>query len=153
MITAVVAVEQPIHLDLLYKRISQAFTPGKVTQTVRNTVDAAISQRLQGQVVVEDCFVRMADMSAPPVRRSPLGAPDRNIEHISIGEIAGIMEKILVGAYGMSRSVLCSEAAKVFGFERSGPKIKQRTNEAVDHLVRTGKVSDYDDKIQLLEEE
>lgn len=48
---------------------------------------------------------------------------------------------------------MCSETAKVFGFERSGPKIKQRTNEAVDYLVGTDQVSDYDDKIQLLEGE
>ena len=82
-----------------------------------------------------------------------MGHPDRNIEHISIPEIAAVMKKILVGAYGMSRAVLCSETAKVFGFERSGPKIKQRTNEAVDYLVGTDQVSDYDDKIQLLEGE
>lgn len=90
-------------------------------------------------------------MTTVQVRRSRLGDPDRTIEHISIPEIAGAMEKILVGAYGMDRSVLCSEAAKVFGFERTGAKIKQRANEAIDYLVRNGKVSDYDDKIQLLE--
>lgn len=80
-----------------------------------------------------------------------MGFPDRTIDHISILEIAAAMEIILAGAYGMDRTVLCSETAKVFGFERTGAKIKQRTNEAVDYLVRTGKVSDYDDKIQLLE--
>ena len=80
-----------------------------------------------------------------------MGAPDRTIEHIAIPEIAAAMEIILVGAYGMDRSVLYTETAKIFGFERTGVKIKQRMNEAVDYLVRTGKVSDYDDKIQLLE--
>ena len=80
-----------------------------------------------------------------------MGEPDRTIDYISIPEIAAVMEKILVGAYGMERAVLCSETAKVFGFERTGVKIKQRTNEAVDFLIRTEKVSDYDDKIQLRE--
>ena len=150
-ILAVVKVEQPMHMELMYKRVGQSFTAGKATQNVRYTIDQAIKERMQGEVVIEDQFIRLTSLTTVQARRSRLGDPDRTIEHISIPEIAAAMEKILVGAYGMDRSVLCSEAAKVFGFERTGAKIKQRTNEAVDYLVRTRKVSDYDDKIQLLE--
>lgn len=151
MVLAVVKVEQPIHMELMYKRVGQGFTTGKATQEVRKTIDSAITDRMKGEVVIEDQFIRLASLTTVQARRSRLGDPDRTIEYISIPEIAAAMEKILYGAYGMDRSVLCSEAAKVFGFERTGAKIKQRTNEAVDYLVRTGKVSDYDDKIQLLE--
>ena len=151
MIHAVVKVEQPMHMELLYKRVGQGFTTGKATQGVRYTIDQAINERMQGEVVIEDQFIRLSSMTSVQVRRSRLGDPDRTIEYISIPEIAAAMEKILIGAYGMDRGVLCSEAAKVFGYERTGPKIKQRTNEAVDYLIRTKKVSAYDDKIQLLE--
>ena len=151
MVHAVVKVEQPIHMELLYKRVGQGFTTGKATQGVRYTIDQAIQERMQGEVVIEDQFIRLTSLTTVQARSSRLGDPDRTIEYISIPEIAAAMEKVLVGAYGMDRSVLCSEAAKVFGFERTGAKIKQRTNEAVDYLVRTGKVSNYDDKIQLLE--
>lgn len=150
-VRSVVQVEQPIHMELLYKRVGQEIATGNVTQAVRDTIDQAINKYLKQELVIEDKFIRFVSMSAVQARRSPVGSPDRNIEHISIPEIAAAMEKILVGAYGMSRAVLCSEAAKVFGFERSGPKIKQRMNEAVDYLVCIDKVSDYDDKIQLLE--
>ena len=151
MVLAVVKVEQPIHMELMYKRVGQGFTTGKATQGVRDTIDLAIRDRMKDEVVIEDQFIRLASLTTVQARRSRLGNPDRTIEYISIPEIAAAMEKILAGAYGIDRSVLCSEAAKVFGFERTGAKIKQRTNEAVDYLVRTGKVSDYDDKIQLLE--
>lgn len=151
MIHAVVKVEQPMHMELLYKRVGQGFTTGKATQGVRYTIDQAIRDRMQGEVVIEDQFIRLTSLTEVQVRRSRLGDPDRTIEYISIPEIAAAMEKVLVGAYGMDRSVLCSEAAKIFGFERTGAKIKQRTNEAVDYLIRTNKVSHYDDKIQLLE--
>lgn len=150
MVHAVVKVEQPIHMELLYKRVGQGFTTGKATQGVRDAIDQAIRKRMQGEVVIEDQFIRLTSLTTVQARRSRLGDPDRTIEYISIPEIAAAMEKVLIGAYGMDRIVLCSEAAKVFGFERTGAKIKQRTNEAVDYLVRTGKVSDYDDKIQLL---
>ena len=151
MVLAVVRVEQPIHMELMYKRVGQGFTTGKATQGVRETIDIAIRERMKGEVVIEDQFIRLTTLTTVQARRSRLGDPDRTIEYISIPEIAAAMEKILVGAYGMDRTVLCSEAAKVFGFERTGAKIKQRTNEAVDYLIRTRKVSDYDDKIQLLE--
>lgn len=151
MIHAVVRVEQPIHMELLYKRVGKGFTAGKATQGVRDTIDEAIRERMRGEVVIEDQFIRLTTLTTVQGRRSPLGEPDRTIDYISIPEIAAVMEKILVGAYGMERAVLCSETAKVFGFERTGVKIKQRTNEAVDFLIRTEKVSDYDDKIQLLE--
>lgn len=151
MVLAVVKVEQPIHMELLYKRVSQGFTTGKVTQGVRETIDIAIREYMKDEVVIEDQFIRLASLTAVQARRSRLGDPNRTIEYISIPEIAAAMEKVLVGAYGMERSVLCSEAAKIFGFERTGAKIKQRTNEAVDYLIRIGKVSAYDDKVQLLE--
>lgn len=148
---AVVKVEQPMHMELLYKRVGQSFSARKATQAVRYTIDQAIRERMQGEVVIKDQFIQLTNLTTVPVRRSQLGASDRTIEYISIPEIAGAMEKILVGAYGMERSVLCAEAAKVFGFERTGAKIKQRTNEAIEYLISAKKVSDYDNKIQLLE--
>lgn len=150
-VLAVVKVEQPIHMELMYKRVGQSFTTGKATQGVRDTIDIAIRDRMSGEVVIEDQFIRLASLTTVQARRSRLGEPDRTIEYISIPEIAAAMEKILVGAYGMDRTVLCTEAAKIFGFERTGAKIKQRTNEAVDYLVSNKKVSEYDSKIQLLE--
>lgn len=151
-ILAVVKVEQPIHIELLYRRMLEAFDVSKVTQYVRDTVNEAIRTRLGNEVYISDQFVCQNNMHAIKVRRSDIGAPHRDIEYIAIGEIAAAMVRILEGAYGMERNVLCLEAAKVFGYERIGTKIRQRTNEAVDYLVRERKVSDYDGKIQLLEE-
>ena len=151
-IYAVVKVEQPIHIDLLYRRMADAFGMTKASQGVRDTVDEAIRKRMRNEVYISDQFVQITGNTKIKARRSDVGNPDRNIEHISIPEIATAMERILVGAFGMERSVLCSEAARVFGYERSGVKIKQRTNEAVEYLVRNHKVSICDGKVQLLEE-
>lgn len=150
MVNAVVMVEQPMHMELLYKRVGQGFITGKATQSIKDTIDLAIRERMQGEVVIDDQFICLSSFTAVKVRRSELGDPDRNIEHISILEIAAAMEKILVGAYGIERNVLCLETARIFGFERTGPKIKQRTNEALNYLIRTKMVSCYDDKIQLI---
>lgn len=151
MIRTIVKVEQPMHMELMYKRVAVGFTTGRATQSVRDTIDEAIQKRMQNEVVIEDQFIRFADYTDIQARRSDVGYPNRPIEYISISEIAAAMEKILIGAFGMESSVLCSEAAKVFGFERSGAKIKQRTSEAVDYLAQSHKVSVNDGKVQLLE--
>ncbi len=151
MIAAVVRVEQPMHMELMYKRVGVGFTAGRATQVVRSYIDEIIQTKMQGEVVIEDQFIRMADLQTVTARRSPMGEPQRNIEHISIPEIAAAMERILRGAYGMERSVLCLVTANIFGFERVGPKLRQRTNDTVDYLLRQGKISVIDDKIQLLE--
>lgn len=148
---AVIEVEQPVHMELIYKRIGQRLTTGRITQGIRDTIDLVIKERLRSEVVIENQFVRFKRLTSVQARRSPLGAPDRTIEYISIPEISAAMEIILVGTYGMDCKVLYAEAAKIFGFERTGAKIKQRMDEAVDYLVRTGKVTNYDNKIQLLE--
>lgn len=151
MIHAVVKIEQPIHRDLLYKRIGELLNSGRITPSIRDTIDNVLKNYMANELVIEDGFIRLADCNMIRARMSPIGEPDRTIEYISIPEIAAAMEKVLVGTYGMERSVLCSEAARVFGFERNGAKIKQRTNEAVNYLVANHKVTVCDDKVQLLE--
>lgn len=152
IVYSIIKIEQPIHIELLYKRVSQYFKTGRTTQGLRETVDDAMKRYMKNEIIIEDHFVRLKNDTKIQARRSLVSQPDRIIEHISIPEIAAAMEKILHGAYGMERNVLCSETAKVFGFERLGPKIKPRTGEAIEYLVNNDKISIADNKIQLLED-
>ena len=151
MIKTVVEVEQPLHMELLYKRISVGIADGRVTSAVRYAVDRAISTYLLQEVVIADDFISMTSLKTVQARRSPAGAKTRTIEQISIPEIAAAMEKILEGAIGIEKSVLGSETASIFGFERFGSKIRERTEEALNYLIKAQKVSLVDNKVQLME--
>lgn len=151
MISGIVEAEQPIHRELLYKRVAHGLLWGKVTQKIRDTINRAIETRMQNDIVIEGDFVRFANYNNIQARRSPLGDPDRAIEYISVPEIAAAMLKIIEKAYGIDRNILCAETAKIFGFERTGSNIKQRTHDAIDYLIRMNKISINNDKIQLLE--
>lgn len=150
-IRAIVKVEQPMHMDLMYKKVGSYFVNEKVTQPVKNNIDRAINEYMKGEVIIKDEFIKFVNFKNITARMSELGSPDRIIEYISIPEIAVAMEKILIGKFGMDINTLCTETGRVFGFERIGPKIKQRTNEAVEYLVNNKKISLYDGKVQLLE--
>lgn len=151
MIHEVVRVEQPLHMELLYRRLAGAFGNEKATAPIRRTVDEAIKSRMQGEVRIENDFITLTSFKSIIARRSNAGSPDRNIEHISRAEIIEVMKKVLYGAYGMERNTLIFETARVFGFERTGVNIKRSMNEAIDYLEMQDVVRISDDKIQLME--
>lgn len=152
MIHEVVRVEQPLHLELLYRRLASAFGNEKATAPIRRSVNNAITARMNGEVKIHKEFITLASFENVLARRSLIGVPDRNIEHISMLEIAEVMKKVLQGTFGMERNALIVETARVFGFERTGVNIKRAMNEAIDYLVDQQVIRICDDKIQLVEE-
>jgi len=74
---------------------------------------------------------------------------NRNINHISIEEIAEAMYIILSNCTGgLSRNDLNAETTKVYGFKRSGQNITAKMNDACDFLIAQGKVIIMDEKIR-----
>ena len=150
-VLGVIGVEQPIHMEVLCRRTAGCFGAAKVTPNVREQVAAIVNGSLSGKVILEESFVSFADDAKPEPRRSPLGQPDRNIEHISVREIAAAMEIVLRGSYGMEQSVLFLETARIFGFERMGSKIRIRCDLALEWMRAQGKICLTQEKVQLLE--
>lgn len=148
----VVRVEQPIHLELLYKRMAGCFGNEKVTKPIRNTVDYVLKRKMSKEIKIDrNSFITLSDFTTLKVRRSLSGSPDRNIEHIPVKEIEVAMKLVLTGVYGVEVSALILETAKIFGFEKTGAKIKQRMLEAIESLEKQGAVRVSDERVQLLE--
>lgn len=146
----IVSVEQPIHMELLYKRMGTSFTAGKVTEGVKSTILEAINKRLKGQVRIDnDNFIRLLP-ETPIVVRIPKGCDTpRPMEYIHTEEVANAMIKIIEHAFGITTEDLATECVRAFGFERKGPKIKQKTDAAIEYLIKTGKIKLIDGKAQL----
>lgn len=147
----IVSVEQPIHLEMLYKRMGPSFTTGKATEGVKNTIDQVIAQKLKGRVVVDkDHFVRLLPLTTITVRIPKEYETPRPIEYIHTEEVATAMMKIVDSSFGITEEDLASECARVFGFERKGPKIKVKTDAAIKWLVDNRKIRIIDGKAQLI---
>lgn len=147
----VTSIEQPIHLDLLYKRVGQSFTTGKATEAVKNTIDQAIEKKLRGRVVIDkDLFVRMLPLGEIVVRIPEGYDTPRPMEYIHTEEVGAAMLQIIKHSFGMTTDDLATECARVFGYERKGPKIKAKTDAALNYLVDSGKVKIIDSKVQLI---
>lgn len=146
----IVSVEQPMHMELLYRRMGPSFTTGKATEGVRSTIDEAISKKLNGKVMIDsDNFIRLLPKASVVVRIPEKYDTPRPMEYIHTEEVANAMIRIIERSFGITTEDLSTECARAFGFERKGPKIKQKTDAAIDYLVKTGKIRIIDGKPQL----
>jgi hypothetical protein len=147
----IVSIEQPIHLEMLYKRLGPSFTTGKATEGVKNTIDQVIAQKLKGRVVIDkDRFVRLLPSTSITVRIPKEYETPRPIEYIHTEEVAMAMMKIIERSFGITEEDLASECARAFGFERKGPKIKVKTDAAIKWLVDNQRIRIIDGKAQLI---
>jgi len=126
------------------------FTAGKATEGVRKTIDEAIEKRLRGKVQVDkEQFIRLLPLTPISVRIPDVYDTPRPMDFIHTEEIAAAMIRIIDGSFGITEDDLATESARVFGFERKGPKIKAKTDAAIKYLVNNGKVKIIDGKAQL----
>lgn len=149
-IRAVVEVEQPIHLDLLYRRLASAFGNEKATKPVRDTIDQALSEVMVNEIVIEDGFVRFKTFTAIRAR-IPMGTQDRNIEYISKPEIADAMLTVIRNSFGIDKDALCAEVTSIFGYDRMGPKITRAMNDTIDYMLDMDMVVIMDGKMHIKE--
>ena len=142
--------EQPMHMELLYKRIAP-FAGGKVTEALKGRIDLAIAKKLSAKVAVdEDRFIRLIPASPLVVRIPRAGDTPRPMEYIPTPEVAAAMLRIASHSIGITEDDLTLACARLFGFERKGPKIKVKTDAALRYLEEQGSIRIIDGKVQLI---
>lgn len=147
----VIKIEQPIHTSELYRRLSSAFPGGRVTDTVRRTVDAVLANELNGKTWVDrDGFARLLPLEPVRVRIPVEGAPIRHVELIHPEEVAQAMIRILNCSFGLGQNDLFLECLRLFGFERITARNRERLSEGYSYLLNKNRIRAVDGKIQLI---
>ncbi|MCD8119285.1 MAG: DUF4011 domain-containing protein [Lachnospiraceae bacterium] len=113
--------EQPIHMELLYKRLAPVFGKQKVTEIVRRYVDLSLNGTLRNRISIVNGFISLNDFGEIKARAQ--SGDERPIEYICPEEIQDAMITIVKFAYGIDLEDLYTETARVFGFTRRGAKI------------------------------
>ncbi len=153
VINYVLGIEQPLHIDLLYQRVAGLFGREKATSFVREQVDYVLNRTMSTSVRIKDGFVSRNDMPEIKVRVSEIITEEaRKVEHIPIPEIKKAMLTIADYALGINETDLKVETARIFGFERMGPKVTTSMNAAFASLLKAGKIKLIDEKVHIMEE-
>jgi len=142
VITAVLAVEAPMQLSLLARRVSAYFGIGRVTERVAERVRAFAADRaLIGSDGDPDVVWRTdQDRAVWPVVRVPALASEtrRSIDELPLAEIAAASLVVLQRHQGLSAAALSCEAAKLLGIARQDEKVGKRMADGVLVLAAKG---------------
>jgi len=149
-VLSIVKAEQPVHTESVCKRIAACLPGGKVTEKVKEAVDAAIKGRLEGKVFVDsEDFLRLLPLTPVKARVPAEGEAPRPMEYIHTEEFAMAVLAIAGYSFGITEEDLATECARVFGYERKGPRIKAKTDDALKYLESKGRIKIIDGKVQL----
>lgn len=133
-INEVVGLEQPIHKELLLKRLRDASNIGKVGSLIRRTVDRAL---LLADIDTENEYLWNSSSRAVSVRRaSPFES--RDISMICVEELRTALEAAVNQATGISKSELVQSVRTIFGWKRIGTQIESQLIDEIDHLIEVG---------------
>ena len=143
-IELIVKNEYPIHYDLLCQKLCPLMKREKVSSTVRNEVNYALSS-MTGRVVKKDDFLYPAKYDSIPA----YGANGRAIKYISTDELASAMLKVAGKCIGATRTSLIEETTRAYGFNRKGSNISIAMEAAYDQLLKAHKLYEVEGKVVL----
>jgi hypothetical protein len=143
-IMEVVNKEYPVHYELMCQRLAPLFGNEKATVKIRREADYGLN-KLGNRVIRKGEFIYPAGYQTIPVRLPN----SRKIQHISADELAEAMYRILQTCVGTTREALGSETTRVYGFNRAGQNISLAMSEAVDLLIKTGRIEELEGKLRI----
>ncbi|MBQ2987786.1 MAG: hypothetical protein IJD59_01645 [Clostridia bacterium] len=146
----IVSAEQPIHTEWLYKRLAPTFVGGKITPTIKQTVDSILTKNLKDRIGAdEERFLFLLPRQPICARIPQKNTTPRPMEYVHREEIAEVLLIVVRYSFGITADDLTGECARVFGFERKSPKIKQRIDMVMQDLISSERIAIVDGKVIL----
>jgi len=136
MIAHVVAIEGPVHEDLVVERIRLRYGLSRVRGSTREHVLSAIGDAgKKGAVSKQRPFLwESAEQLTKKPRVAPHPANPRSIVHIAPTELRHAVTATVGLMYGGDRSEVINETARQLGYDRTGSRISERLGEIYDQM-------------------
>lgn len=139
VISNVLNVESPIHIEELERRVVQVLGFKRATKKVRDAVQGALYTLRPHVITTDDSFVMIPNGAYTVVReRSALPNESRKIDYIHISEIQQLTLQICESSVGIQRDELIREICRVFGFNRVSQQMQDRVAEIIDQMQDSG---------------
>ncbi|MCB2409150.1 DUF3320 domain-containing protein [Hymenobacter lucidus] len=151
-VAQVVAIESPVHIDEVTRRIALATGATQVGVRIRKSVADAV--RLAGNlrhIRPEGAFLWAPTMTAAtvPLRdRSTLPAASRKLHFVAPEEVAKAILTIVQHSFALERAAVVLPTARLLGFARPGEEMRQQIDAAVQALVEQGAVLETNGVLQ-----
>jgi very-short-patch-repair endonuclease len=146
----VVEAEGPVHTDEVARRIREAFGLQKTGKRILTHVRSGLkSLSRTGSVVNSYEFWSLVGQDIQSIRnRRHAPLPLRRAAMIAPAEYQLAISLVVAEVVAISRQDLVSETARRFGFDRTGPDLKEAIERQVGELVAAGEVTAEEDLIR-----
>ena len=151
-ILEIVKIEQPIHIEELYRRMAPLLDRQKVTTEVKRPVDHQIRlMSIKTIIKDKDGFIKLKDFNEVKVR-IPNPADDyiRPIEYVCHQEIATVMKTLIGNSFGITSDDLFTETARIFGIKRTSEKTKNILMKSYFRMLEEHEIDEIDNKVRLM---
>jgi len=136
LIQEVVAVEAPMHVDLLAQRLRASSGIGRLGARIQENFERAIKK---SGVSFDGTFVREAEPRALEVR-SPSRLTDRSVEQVPPEELEKAFIEVIQDALGISPEHAAAQVAAIFGWRRRGTTISKNLTQKIGDLCKSGQL-------------
>ncbi len=141
LVRAVVAVEGPVGVDLVCRRVAQFWGVDRVTERVRRRLLEVVG-RFCPEVRIEGEFLwaRERTSSSYSFFRVPTedSSTQREAEEIPTEEVANAVAALLPRLVSLPQRDLVREVARLLGFQRVGRRVEERMAEGINLLAARG---------------
>lgn len=122
----VIDAEGPVHVDVVAKRLAEAYSLARVGDRMRQAVHTAVNRAAKGgNIRIRGEFLWPKEqIEVVPRIPGRSEASHRPVELIAPEEIQAAMELIIRQCVGISLDGLVTETARMFGIQRATPRIR-----------------------------
>ncbi len=141
-IAEVVAVEGPVHLAEVARRIAAAGGVKRPGPRFRAALEDAVGFALRQGIERRGDFLWATGMAAAPLRdRSGLPPASKKLEWVSPEELDAAIVRAVADALGLQPAQAAVEGLKLLGFARPGEPARARAEAAVEGLIVAGRLA------------
>lgn len=131
----VLETEAPIHYEVLYRRVAEAWSAVKIGSRIRRNLDQVLAnlERKHPDVLREGDVLTLR--GRPVIPRFPADQVPRKVTEIPPSERRQALLGVLGESPGIAEAELLKEVASFFGWQRRGPDITRLLTEDLRELV------------------
>jgi very-short-patch-repair endonuclease len=134
IVTRVVQIEAPMHVDEM-RRVIASFFATRATKRTQEQIDLGIQAAIaQGHVVQRAAFLWSPGVDAPPVRFRGDDCPVVAPELIAPEELQEAVKLALAREFGLRQDALISSTSRLLGFRRCGTNLEAAIGVAITEL-------------------